>query len=89
MSDNGTSFVGAYEGIKEAFCNWKVPATIEHLNKKGTTWMFMSPAAPHQGGFYEAAVKSTKHHLHRIIGAKSYTYEYFLTLLTQKEATLN
>lgn len=47
----------------------------------------MKPAAP--PGIYEAAVKSTKFHLRRVLGAKIYTYEQFMTLLVQIEAILN
>lgn len=49
----------------------------------------MKPSAPHQGGIYEAAVKSCKHHLKRVIGAKSYTYLELRTFLQQVEAILN
>lgn len=56
---------------------------------KGTEWKFIKPAAPHQGGIYEAAIKSMKHHLKRIVGQKCLEYEQFLTLLIQIEAILN
>ncbi|XP_055309543.1 uncharacterized protein LOC129573231 [Sitodiplosis mosellana] len=49
----------------------------------------MKPSAPHQGGIYEAAVKSCKYYLRRVIGAKSYTYEDLITFLVQVEAVLN
>lgn len=88
-SDNGTSFVGAYKELKEAFKNWDVPEVHEHLNKRGTDWIFMKPAAPHQGGIYEAAVKSAKYHLKRVIGAKSYSYGVLMILLCKIEAILN
>lgn len=88
-SDNGTGFVGASKELKNAFKNWVTPDAIEHMNKKGTTWKFMTPAAPHQGGIYEAAVKSAKYHLQRMLGAKCYTYEYLITLLVKIEAVLN
>lgn len=88
-SDNGTTFVGAYKEIKSAFMNWSSPENVEHLNRQGTKWTFMKPASPHQGGIYEAAVKSAKHHLVRVIGAQKYTYEQYLTLLCQVEAVLN
>lgn len=89
FSDNGTTFVGANKELKSAFKSWITPEVIEHLNKKGTTWKFMTPAAPHQGGIYEAAVKSAKHHLKRMLGTKCYSYEYLITLLAQIEAVLN
>lgn len=88
-SDNGTSFVGAYKELKTAFKEWNVPSVHEHLNKRKTEWIFMKPAAPHQGGIYEAAVKSAKYHLKRVIGPKSYTYGALMTLLSKIEAILN
>ncbi|KYN15040.1 hypothetical protein ALC57_12744, partial [Trachymyrmex cornetzi] len=52
-------------------------------------WRFIPPAAPHFGGKWEAAVKSAKHHLRRIIGDSTLTYEELSTLVTQIEAVLN
>lgn len=74
-SDNGTTFRGANHEIRKAFDQWHVAVVKEHLNKKGTEWRFAPPAAPHQGGIYEAAVKSMKHHLYRVMGKRHYTYE--------------
>lgn len=88
-SDNGTSFVGAEKEIRKAYAAWKNDETMNHLARKGTEWSFMTPAAPHQGGIYEAAVKSMKHHLKRIVGIKKLPYEQFMTLLIQIEAILN
>lgn len=88
-SDNGTTFVGAEKEIRAAFKEWRAPDSIAHLNRKRTKWVFAKPVAPHQGGIYEAAVKSAKFHLRRVLGAKSYPYEYLLTFLAQVEAILN
>lgn len=41
---------------------------------------------PHHGGIYEAAVKSVKHHLSRIIGKTTLTFEEYATLLRQVDA---
>lgn len=38
---------------------------------------------------HEAAVKSAKHHLTRVIGAQNLTFEEYATLLSQVEACLN
>ncbi|XP_029679981.1 uncharacterized protein LOC115245695 [Formica exsecta] len=58
-------------------------------NASGVRWHFNPPAAPHFGGLWEAAVKSTKHHLTRVIGEATLTYKEFSTFLTQVEACLN
>ncbi|KMQ89080.1 hypothetical protein RF55_11328 [Lasius niger] len=52
-------------------------------------WRFNPPAAPHFGGLWEAAVKSLKHHLHRVLGETTLTYEEMSTLLAQIEICLN
>lgn len=88
-SDNGTSFVGAYKEIKEAFDTFHSADNLEILNRQGTRWTFMSPASPWRGGIYEAAVKSTKYHLTRVIGCQRYTYDDYITLLKKIEACLN
>lgn len=75
-SDNGTSFVGAAKMMQEAFKNWTCPENVEILNRKGVTWTFMNPASPHQGGFYEAAVKSFKNHALWVHSATPTTTEF-------------
>ncbi|KYQ57720.1 hypothetical protein ALC60_03312 [Trachymyrmex zeteki] len=52
-------------------------------------WHFIPPHAPHFGGIWEAAVKSTKLHLKRIVGDTPLTFEEMYTVLTQVEAVLN
>ncbi|XP_055846867.1 uncharacterized protein LOC129912558 [Episyrphus balteatus] len=89
FSDNGTAFVGASKELNKALKVFSDKEALEHLHSKGTEWHFMTPAAPHQEGIYEAAVKSMKCHLRRILGQKILPYEEFATLLTQIEAILN
>ncbi|XP_049308602.1 uncharacterized protein LOC125777545 [Bactrocera dorsalis] len=88
-SDNGTAFVGAAREIRKATEVWYQKEVFQHLSGKGTEWRFMTPAAPHQGGIYEAAVKSMKYHLIRTIGIRVLSFEQLSTLLTQIEAILN
>lgn len=87
-SDNATTFVGANKELKAAFKAWYTPQTFEHVRAR-TTWKFMKPGASHHGGIYEAAVKIAKHHIKRVMGAKHYVYDDFLTFLLKVEAILN
>lgn len=89
FSDNGTSFIGAEKEISRAYAEWRKDGTVDRIANKGTEWTFMTPAAPHQGGIYEAAVKSMKHHLRRVIGARTMDFESLRTLLAEVEAILN
>lgn len=88
-SDNGTSFVGAEREIARAYKKWQQDGTVDSVAKRGTDWKFMTPGAPHQGGIYEAAVKSMKHHLRRVVGARLVEHQQFRTLLCNIEAVLN
>lgn len=88
-SDNGTNFVGAYKELKIAFKQWHSPYVRDIVNARNIDWIFMTPAAPHQGGIYEAAVKLTKYHLRRIFGKIAYTYKHLITVLSKIAAVLN
>lgn len=59
------------------------------MSECGVQWKFIPPRAPHFGGIWEAAVKSTKYHLMRVIGLSTLTFEEMSTLLAQIEACLN
>ena len=92
-SDNGTNFVGAARELKDLYQFLQIQSTQEnvshYLSVKKITWKFIPQHAPHFGGIWEAAVKSTKTHLRRILGDVKLTYEELSTLLTQIEACLN
>lgn len=88
ISDNGRNFIGANNYLR---------AIMEEVEREANNiaerfhlkWTFMTPGAPHHGGIYEAAVKSTKHHLVRIIGDTTLTFEEYATVLCQTEACVN
>ncbi|XP_011684943.1 PREDICTED: uncharacterized protein LOC105448195 [Wasmannia auropunctata] len=90
-SDCGTNLVGADAELRRLFSaaskDWRELSNT--LANDGTLWRFNPPGAPHFGGKWEAAVKSVKFHLRRILGLTLLTYEEFITLLIQVEAILN
>ncbi|XP_071579938.1 uncharacterized protein [Temnothorax nylanderi] len=89
-SDQGTNFIGADAQLRALFLDAIRDHSIANtLANDGVQWRFNPPSAPHFGGIWEAAVKSTKHHLRRVIGDATLTYEELSTFLTQVEACLN
>ena len=52
-------------------------------------WHFIPEHAPYFGGLWEAAVKSFKYHLRRIIGNVYLTFEELTTTLARVETCLN
>lgn len=89
FSDNGTAFAGANRQMKNDLADWHSAHALQQLANKGTTWHFISPGAPHQGGLWEAAVKSAKRHLFRVVGSRSIHHEQLNTLLIRIEACPN
>lgn len=92
-SDNGTNFVGARNKLQDFLKLLKSrdhhDAISKECAKDGIQWHFIPPSAPHFGGLWEAAVRSSKHHLLRVVGESPVHPEDFNTLLTQVEACLN
>lgn len=88
-SDNGTNFVGTNKELQRVQKEWRNLLPNKELAALGTTWQFISPAAPHQGGLWEAGVKSMKHHLRRVMGRRILSTNQFYTILTQIEGCLN
>jgi hypothetical protein len=89
-SDCGSNFVGADKEPKYLLRSSHHNSTVTHyLADKGIKWNFNPPAAPHQGGLWEAGVKSVKYHLKRVVGTTTLTLEEFQTFLCQIEACLN
>ncbi|XP_062556615.1 uncharacterized protein LOC134221439 [Armigeres subalbatus] len=92
-SDNGTNFVGANRKLTELRKLLVSQAldnkVTEFCQSRGITWKFIPPRAPHQGGLWEAGVKSVKNHLSKVLNESHLTYEEMCTLLHQIEAILN
>ncbi len=87
-SDCGTNFVGANRILQQFLKNEQSRIASGYANR-GTQWIFNPPAAPHQGGLWEAGVKAVKHHFKRVVGSSPIMLDQFQTLLCKIESCLN
>lgn len=55
-SDNGTNFVGAEQGLREAVQEMKHNEIRERMQKDGIDWIFNPPTASHMGGSWECQI---------------------------------
>lgn len=78
-SDNSTNFQGAANELKDLHrmlhSKLHQNQVDRALKESYMEWHFIPPHAPHFGGIWEAAVKTAKNHLKRIIGNASLTFE--------------
>ena len=56
---------------------------------QGIEWETIPPRSPHFGRLWEAALKSMKRHLRRIIGLRILSFEELNTVVIQIESILN
>ncbi|XP_072388594.1 uncharacterized protein [Diabrotica undecimpunctata] len=92
-SDNGTNFIGARNQLRDLSLFLKSKENNHEiqnfLSSTEITWKLIPPRSPHWGGLWEAAVKSAKFHLTKLLGNTCLTFEELSTLLVQIEAILN
>lgn len=86
LSDNGTNFIGASNELGKFL---QVSDLASDVSQEGIEFIFTPAYSPHFNGIAEAAVKSTKFHLKRLLTLTHLTYEEMVTLLTQIESILN
>ena len=92
-TDNGTNFVGAKREL-ESFYQWMETSNLNSqlqsfFTEHKATWHCSPQRAPHFGGLWEAAVKSAKYHMKRVIGPHILTFEELETVFVQIQACLN
>ena len=92
-SDHGSNFIGAAKELAELTTflkQQKIAGDVsDFCSSQGIQWTHIPEHAPHFGGLWKSAVKSTKTHLKRILGNVKLTFEEFSTTLSQIEACLN
>ena len=93
FSDNATNFIGARNDLHElqelVNSDTHQTAVTIHCTDNGIEWNLIPPRSPHFGGLWEAAVKSAKLHLRKLLHAQQLTYEELNTVVTEIEAILN
>ncbi|XP_008182025.1 uncharacterized protein LOC103309125 [Acyrthosiphon pisum] len=85
--DCGTNFVGAAQYLRTLVND----PTIRHAltSHVSYVWHFNPPSAPHFGGLWEAAVRSFKTLLMRLVGVHTFSWEEMTIALCRIEAVLN
>lgn len=86
LSDNGTNFVGACNELLRFLQSCNIASDMA---QEGIEFSFVPPYSPHFNGLAEAAVRSTKAHLRKLLQLTHFTYEELATFLAQIEAILN
>ncbi|XP_026315040.1 uncharacterized protein LOC113226570 isoform X1 [Hyposmocoma kahamanoa] len=91
--DNASTFKGARSQLAELYSLQSSQShkqqVYEFASQKGIEFHFIPSYSPTFGGLWEAAVKSTKYHLKRVLHKNVLTYEQLSTVLTEIEAVLN
>ncbi|XP_033359917.1 uncharacterized protein LOC117238813 [Bombus vosnesenskii] len=93
LTDNGTNFVGANRELQELRNLLQSDDHKERVQSfladRQIQWRFNPPNSPHFGGIWEAAVKSFKRHLVRVVGTELLTFEHLNILVIEIEVILN
>lgn len=92
-SDHGSNFVGSKNELArlQEMLQSQIESELirKSLAKDGTDWSMVPAHTPHFNGLCEAAVKSAKYHLRRVLRQTPFTFEEMATILCQIEAILN
>ena len=92
-SDNGKNFTGAKNELQEVYNMLQDKETQNYVQSYLLThkiqWHNSPERAPHFGGLWEAAVRSAKFHLKRVVGPQKFTYDELMTIFCKVESYMN
>ena len=92
-TDNGTNFRGAPKELKDLYDLLQAPKSQNAVNRYCTTqhikWTHTRARSPHFGGLWEAAVKSMKLLLAKVVGSHNLFIDELYSITVEIEAILN
>ena len=92
-TDNGTNFIGAQRELKDLYDLLNAPKTRDAVDRYCTTqsieWSHTPTRSPHFGGLWEAAVKSMKLLLNKVVGRHHLFIDELNSLTVEVESVLN
>ena len=92
-TDNGTNFRGAQKKLKDLCDLLQAPKTQNAVNRYCATqhikWTHTPARSPHFGGLWEAAVKSMKLLLAKVVGSHNLFIDELYSITVEIEAILN
>ncbi|CAG7716830.1 unnamed protein product, partial [Allacma fusca] len=92
-SDYDTNFIGASRQLQKIYTATLSTDFHDTVSKSISndciTWFFHPAAAPRIGGLWEAAVKSAKFILNRVLKSHVFNFEEYDTILKEVEACMN
>ncbi|XP_076064452.1 uncharacterized protein LOC143038797 [Oratosquilla oratoria] len=86
VSDNATNFGASDRFLRELK---EHPSISDFLTNHHSSWTFITPLAPWQGGMYERYVGITKSNLRKALYKCTPTYDEFRTLCQEVECVVN
>ena len=88
-SDNGSNFVGAAKELRDGFKRLNKNLVHNRLIRQGIDWVFLPPAASHQGGVWERMIRSIRKIMLGLTSQRLLTDEELLTFTTEVERIIN
>ena len=88
-SDNGTTFVGGNQELRNAIKEWNQGRIEDFLLQHSTKWIFNPPAGSHHGGVWERCIRTTRKLMNAISKEQTLDDEGLTTLMCEVESIIN